>query len=203
MAPADQAPRLMRSGVLGGAFDPPHMGHLIVAEGTRDALGLDRVLFIPYAQGPHRPSGPRAGGQHRLNMLEAALATEPDMEVDPRELRREGLSYTVDTLRFLARESPDEEFTLIVGSDQMLVFDEWRDHEAILELARVAAVERPGYPISDLDPEVGSRIVHVQLPLLLISSTDIRERVAAGRTIRHLVPAPVARYIQEHGLYRQ
>ncbi|MFO7768277.1 MAG: nicotinate-nucleotide adenylyltransferase [bacterium] len=193
----------MRTGVLGGAFDPPHTGHLIVAEGTRDALALDRVLFIPYSEGPHRPSGPRAGSGHRLAMLEAALASEPCLTADDRELRRGDRSYTVDTLRSLADEGGGEELTLIVGSDQMLVFDEWKEAGTILELARVAVVERPGHPLSELDPEMGSRIIQVQLPLLLISSTDIRERVAAGRTIRHLVPEPVARYIQEHGLYRE
>ncbi len=192
----------MRTGVLGGAFDPPHMGHLIVAEGTRDALDLDRVLFIPYSEGPHRPSGTAVGPEERLAMLVDALADEPHLEPDARELRRGGPSYTVDTLRSLREESPEEDLTLIVGSDQMLVFEEWKDSDEILELARVAVVERPGHPLSGADPRVGSRIVRVVLPLLLISSTDIRERVRAGRTIRHLVPEPVARYIQEHGLYR-
>ena len=167
----------MRTGVFGGAFDPPHSGHLIIAEGVRDELELDRVLFIPYATGPHRPVGPTADGNDRLAMLELLLADEEAFVTDDREIRRGGTSYMVETLRSLAGDYPGDAFYLIVGSDQLEIFAEWRDWESILAMATIAVVERPGFAMSSGPPELRKGKVIISLPLLLISSTMVRERL--------------------------
>ncbi len=192
----------MKIGVFGGAFDPPHCGHLIIAEGVRDQLELGCILFIPYTIGPHRPSGPVAEAEHRLNMLEVSLQDNDAFEVDDRELRRGGISFTVETLRILREDNPDDELVLIVGSDQLHLFTEWRDWEAVLGLAEVAVIERPEFDLTERPAELRDRMVRISLPLMLISSTMVRERVASGRSIRYLVPPAVADYIEEHGLYR-
>lgn len=192
----------MKTGIFGGAFDPPHQGHLIIAEGVRDELDLDRVLFIPYTIGPHRPEGPVVRSQHRLNMLELSIEGNESFEIDDRELRRGGISFTVETLQSLLEDHPEDELVLIVGSDQLPLFSEWRQWEAILDLAEVAVVERPGFSLEEGPSDLRSRMIPVSLPLLLLSSTMVRERIAEGRSIRYLVPPPVAGYIEEHGLYR-
>lgn len=188
--------------MLGGAFDPPHMGHLAIATGVRDALPLDRVLFIPYAEGPHRPEGPRASGAHRFAMLEAALSGLGGFEADDRELRRGGPSYTVDTLEDLAATYPDADLYLILGSDQAATLPDWRGPERITALAHIAVAIRPDHPLKEVAGIPPDRIVRVDLPRVLVSSTQIRQRTAAGQDIQFLVPGAVARYIEEHGLYR-
>lgn len=192
----------MRTGVFGGAFDPPHSGHLIIAEGVRDELELDRILFIPYSVGPHRSVGPAAVGSERLSMLELLLAEEEAFIVDDREIRRGGVSYMVETLRSLADDYPGDELFLIVGSDQIEIFAEWKEWKAILDLATIAVIERPGTGLAGGPPELDAAMVKITLPLLLISSTMVRERVLAGRSIRYLVPDAVARYIEENNLYK-
>lgn len=192
----------MKTGVFGGAFDPPHAGHLIIAEGVREQLALDRVLFVPYTIGPHRPEGPVVQARHRLRMLELSIEGSGSFAIDDRELRRGGISFTVETLRGLMEDRPGDDLVLIIGSDQLPIFTEWKEWEAILDLAGVAVVERPGFDMGEGPPELRSRMVTVSIPLLLLSSTMVRERVAAGRSIRYLVPPPVADYIEEHRLYR-
>lgn len=192
----------MRTGIFGGAFDPPHSGHLIIAEGVLDEFDLNRILFVPYTIGPHRPEGPVAEPRHRLNMLELSIRDNESFQVDDRELRRGGISFTVETLRSLNEDYPEDELVLIIGSDQLPIFSEWREWEAILDLADVAVIERPGFGLDGGPVQLHSRMVTVSLPLLILSSTMVRERVATGRSIRYLVPPAVAVYIEEHGLYR-
>jgi nicotinate-nucleotide adenylyltransferase len=191
----------MNPGILGGAFDPPHNAHLLIAGAARDQLGLDTVLFIPYATGPHRPEGPVAGDDHRLQMVRLCVAGHDGLQVDDRELGRGGVSYTVDTLEELAEERPGERPTLILGADQLAEFTGWRSWERILELADLAGLRRTGHPVTDVDPAAARRLRWIDLPLLEISSTLVRERIAAGSDISHLVPPAVARYIEEHRLY--
>lgn len=193
----------MKIGIVGGAFDPPHNGHLLIAGGARDALGLERVLFIPYTVGPHKPEGARARPEHRLEMLRLAVEGEASFAVDDREIRRGGTSYTVDTLRSLREEYPGEALTLIVGSDQLALFETWKEWEVIRELAEIAVIDRPECPVEELPAELRAAAVPVRLPPIPISSTEVRERVGAGRSIRSLVPREVARYIEEHRLYRE
>jgi nicotinate-nucleotide adenylyltransferase len=191
----------MRLGVYGGAFDPPHAGHLTIAEGVLKACELDRILFIPYTTGPHRPAGPVASTDHRLEMLRLCLAGRPAFEPDDREIRRGGTSYMIDTLRSLLAEQPEATLYLIVGSDQLKIFRDWREWRRILELAVVAVIERPGHALSDGPEELRDRMVTVPIPPQTLSSTRVRELIAEGGDIRPLVPGSVLRYIQEHGLY--
>ena len=191
----------MRIGVYGGAFDPPHAGHLIIAEGVLEACALDTVLFIPYTIGPHRPAGPAVPSTHRLAMLRLALEGRPQFRIDDREIQRGGTSYMIDTIRSLYDELPEAELVLIIGSDQLTIFAEWREWRAILELAVVAVIERPGHALSGGPPELRERMVTVPIPPQTLSSTLIREGISAGDDISHLVSPAVLRYIEEHGLY--
>jgi len=191
----------VKVGVFGGAFDPPHVGHLIISEGVRTALDLDQVLFIPYKIGPHRPGGPAVEASHRLRMLELSTIGNECFEIDDLELRRGGVSYTIDTLRSLADTHPGDEIVLIVGSDQLPVFSDWKEWNAILDMAQVAVIERPDFSLENGPDELMDRMIPVPLPLLLISSTMIREKVAAGLSIQYLVLPAVAGYIEEQGLY--
>jgi len=193
----------VRVGLFGGAFDPPHTGHLIVADGVREALALDRVLFLPYARGPHRSAPPAAPAADRLAMLRLVLSGTEGLDIEVRELDRGGASYTIDTLRERQTGASEEEKVwLIMGSDQLRTLTSWRGWEEVLSRARIAFVERPGAPAELPSGVPVERVDRVGLPRLEISSTDIRERVRVGRTIRYLVPEAVAAYIEEHGLYR-
>ncbi len=191
----------MKVGVFGGAFDPPHVGHMIIAEGVRTSLDLDRILFIPYTIGPHRPDGPAVETRHRLQMLELSTGDNEYFEIDDLELRRGGVSFTIDTLRSLAQARPGDELVLIIGSDQLPVFSDWKEWRNILDMAQVAVIERPGFDLDSGPDELTGRMIPVRLSLLLISSTMIRERVSAGLSIRYLVLPAVAGYIEEQKLY--
>lgn len=198
-------------GILGGTFDPVHLAHLIIAEQAREWLELDKVFFIPAMIPPHKQSRSGASAKDRLEMVELAIAGNPTFEALDIELKRGGVSYTVDTLRTLAEQHPGDEFYLIMGADNLPDLPGWREPEAIIELAKVAVVRRPGsvLPVlSDLSPpftdeqlrELSDRII--ELPLMEISSTDIRKRIASRRSIRYFVPAAVDAFIAAHSLYR-
>ena len=193
----------MSVGLLGGAFDPVHCGHLMLAEGALQELGLERVLLIPYAVGPHKPDGPVASGVDRLAMLALAVGGHPRLQVDDREIRRGGPSYTVDTLRDLSSEHPGVEWVLLMGCDQARTLAEWHQPRQVLEMARMAVAPRPGREQGpELLPDGLAGAHRLSLPLPEVSSTDIRLRIARGRSLHSLVPEAVAEYIQEHGLYR-
>lgn len=184
----------MRVGILGGSFDPVHHGHLIVAQLAREQLGLDRVVFMVAAAQPLK-SGHGASPADRARMVELAIEGIEGLAVDRRELRRTGPSYTVDTLRELARERPGDEFVLLLGGDAARQFPQWRAPEEIRALARLACFVRGG---EDPPPGLGER-VHV--PRLELSSTTIRTRAAAGLSLAGWVPAVVAGYISGLRLY--
>lgn len=190
----------MTTGLLGGSFDPVHHGHLIAASRAAEALALDRVLFIPCVRQPLKARGPAASPAHRRAMLELALAGEPRFVLDTVELDRPGPgpSYTVDTLRELAPRHPGERLVLLLGADAAATLPGWRDVDAIVRLAEVAALTRPGAP------EPASRLVRhvVATPAIEISASEIRARCLGGKSIRYLVPDAVATYIERNGLYR-
>jgi nicotinate-nucleotide adenylyltransferase len=189
-------------GMFGGTFDPVHIGHLLLAERAREELGLDRVLFVPANIPPHKRSGRMiAPPDCRIEMLRLAIARNPSFEMSTHEIDREGISYTVDTLRHFEEVRPDSRFTLLIGADNARDFSTWRHPERIVELARVAVWARPG---SDLPEEIlpGVPLERIAAPLLEISSTEIRERASLGRSIRYLVTDAVADYINRNELYR-
>lgn len=186
---------------MGGTFDPIHLGHLRAAENAREALGLDRVVFVPAAQPPHRV-GPEAPALDRFCM--AALATAPHgpFEASDLELRRGGTSYTVDTVGALLAERPSS-LWLIVGSDTFVEMTGWRDAARIFASCHVAVVPRPGEEgLAPAPPFADARGVSlVPGPTLPISATSVRARVREGKSVRYLVPDPVADYIVKRGLY--
>jgi len=188
----------LKLGFLGGMFDPLHYGHLRAAENAREALGLDRVAFVPAAVPPHR-AAPAASGQDRYAMVVLGTASHPAFVPWDGELRREGPSYTVDTAQALLDENPGAVLTLIVGADNLALLPQWKDPGRLLALCTVAVVGRPGATAPGADP---SRFVAVEGSHLPIASSALRERVREGRSVRYLVPDAVAGYIEKRGLYR-
>jgi nicotinate-nucleotide adenylyltransferase len=195
-------------GILGGTFNPPHIGHLVMAHEAREQLGLDRVDLVPVSHPPHKEACGDPGAAVRLELCRRATEGDDLLAVSDIEIERGGASYTVDTLRALHERVPEHELTFIVGGDMAYSLSDWREPEAILELARLAVAERQGLRREDiahrLEPlHSGDRVVFFDMPRIDISSSAIRERVAAGRSIRYLVPDPVADEIRARALYRQ
>jgi len=192
-------------GVLGGTFDPVHVGHLAVAEEAREALGLERILFVPAAMPPHKVDRPVSAPSHRFAMVELAIAGNTAFEASRIELDRTGPSYTVDTLERLAPEW--RELVLILSAEAFRDLRTWRRPERILELARLAVVPREGYPdasrafLAEHFPGFEDRAVFLPGPRLWLSASELRERAANGRSLRYLVPDAVATYIGDHALY--
>ncbi|MEO6462930.1 MAG: nicotinate-nucleotide adenylyltransferase [Candidatus Eisenbacteria bacterium] len=197
---ADPRPRI---GVFGGTFDPPHLGHLLLAEAARDRLALDRVLFVPARIPPHKRGRRVTPPAIRLALLRAALAGT-GFSVSTLELDRPGPSYTVDTLERLGARHPRARFWLLVGADSLAELPTWRDPERILALARLAVADRPGAaPPPPSLRHHARRVVHLGNSPVQIASSDVRRRVARGRSIRFLVPAAVERRVRALGLYRR
>lgn len=207
----ESRPAARRIGIIGGSFDPVHIGHLIIAQDAAERLELSEVVFIPAAIPPHKQHLQRIDAGHRLNMLK--LATESDLRfsVSDIEVQRGGVSYTVDTLRNLCDVYPDATLLLIVGSDTLMDLHTWHEIEEILERCDVATFLRPG------EDAVGEIRDKIQLPAehkerllenvidahqIEVSSSEIRMRLAEGLSIRYLVPPEVEMYIYEHGLYQ-
>ena len=196
----------VRIGVFGGTFDPIHLGHLIVAEDARIALGLDEVLFIPAGQPWFKSYRRVTDACHRLAMARLAVEGNPFFHVTDIEVRRSGPSYTVDTLAELRERYAKAEFVVILGIDALREIDRWHEPRMLFEMASVAGMARPG---ASLDPSVlnaaipgaSSRMRMLDSALIDISGTDIRGRVAEGKSVRYRVPAAVATYIRENGLY--
>jgi nicotinate-nucleotide adenylyltransferase len=189
----------VRLGIFGGTFDPPHLGHLVVAQDACSALGLDRVLFVVAAAPPHKHGRAFAPAPLRLAMLRAALAGDDRFLPSDLELGRAGRSYTVDTLRQLRADQPDAQLFLLIGADQAREFRTWREPDEIARLATVVALSREG----DSGPTPGDAALRtLAVTRLDISATDIRRRVAAGEPVRYLVPDAVAAIIRREHLYR-
>jgi nicotinate-nucleotide adenylyltransferase len=196
----------VRIGILGGTFNPPHIGHLVCAQEALVQLGLERVLMIPASVPPHKPVEDEPGPLHRLELCRRAAAGDPRLEVSPLEMERSGPSYTVDTLEQLRSITPDSELFLIVGGDVAAGLPRWRQPERVLSLARLAVAKRRGTARSIVDEalaelEGGERTEFFQMPRIGISSTMIRRRVRLGQPIKYLVTDPVATYIEQHHLY--
>jgi nicotinate-nucleotide adenylyltransferase len=192
----------VRLGVLGGSFDPVHLGHLRAAESARESLQLDEVLFVPAGQPPHK-GGTHASGRERFAMVCLATASHPGFAVSALELDRSGPSYTVDTLLELRAERPEAELYLIVGSDTVPEVAGWRSAERLRELATLAVVTRPGQapPAPAVEPP-GARVALARGPGLEVSSSEVRQRLRAGLSVRYLVPDGVHDYLVKRRLYR-
>ena len=196
-----------RVAVMGGTFDPIHHGHLAAAEEVADRYGVDRIIFMPNRQPPHKPGYRISPAEDRYLMTVLATNSNPRCEVSRLELDRDGPSYTIDTLRVLRQMlGGDTEVLFITGADAVLEILTWHESEAVLREGRFVAVHRPGYDLDRLmavlGPEAMEHIEPLALRELDISSTDLRERVARGQSIRYLTPEPVIEYIARRGLYR-
>jgi nicotinate-nucleotide adenylyltransferase len=193
-------------GVLGSAFNPPHLGHLALAQEALWQLGLDEVVLMPTGEAPHKRIHDDPGREQRLAMTRLAAADDSRFSVSTLEVEREGPSYTFETLRLLAEERGEPDLVFVMGADAAVGLETWREPERVVELARIAVARRAG--ISDAD--VGSvlrslgaekRATMLEMPQFGVSSSAVRERAAAGRPLRYLVPEAVARFIEEKGIY--
>ena len=199
----------MRVGLLGGTFNPPHIGHLVCAQEAWAQLGLDRVLLVPVHSPPHKDTDRDPGVEHRVALCEAAVAGDDRLEVSRVEADLAGRSYTVDTLNRLYEARPEDQLTFIVGGDMAASLPEWREPRAILEFCTLGVAARDGVGreqiLARLDrelPGAADRLQFFDMPRIDVSSTLVRRRVAAGQPVRYLVPDPVAAYIEREGLYR-
>lgn len=192
----------MEIGIFGGTFNPPHNGHLIVAEHLRELLEFDRVVFIPTSISPHKQQEPLVEPRARLAMVKKAVRGNPFFLVSDIEVRRGGVSYTVETLREMHRQHPKDVLHLLIGMDNVKEFHTWKNPEEILALAHVIVMTRPGFSGSIGKNKFVREMEVCGVPEIDIASRDIRKRVKEGKSIHHLVPDPVEEYILKHKLYR-
>ena len=198
-----------RVGLLGGTFDPIHVGHLMMAEAVRSEYGLEKVIFIPAAVPPHKLDRHIAPAEDRYQMALLATAANPDFEVSDIELKRPGPSYSIDTVRaFLEKYGEDTDFFFIIGADVIHDIGTWNRIEKLLEICEFVTAQRPGCEPDDKDirarfGELGEKHIHtLETPEFEISSTDIRDRLRKGHSIRYIVPPEVEAYIYQKGLYK-
>ncbi len=201
------APVAGRWGILGGTFDPIHHGHLAIAEAAREELGLERVLFVPAGQPPHRSNPPGASAEDRAAMVALAIADAPAFALSRLELDRDGPSYTADTLTALAG-GPATDLRFILSAEAFAEFPTWHRAERVLALCRLVVLPREGHPAPDLPaliarlPALDGRVTLLDGPRIRLSASEVRGRAAAGLSVRYLVPDAVAAYIADHRLYR-
>ncbi|MDD8018427.1 MAG: nicotinate-nucleotide adenylyltransferase [Bacteroidota bacterium] len=192
----------MKLGIFGGTFNPPHIGHLIVAERVREEMELDRIIFIPSYISPHKHEGEEHLAHHRFEMTRLTVEEDQNIECLDVELKKGGTSFTVGTLEYLHSEHPDHELYLMIGMDNYHTFHTWKDPERILELATLVVMNRPNFQ-PKLNPHIkSSKISFATVPHIDISSTDIRKRVLRGESIRYLVTEKVRLYIAKQNLYK-
>lgn len=194
-------------GVLGSAFNPPHLGHLALAQEALWQLGLDEVVLVPTGQAPHKRISDDPGREARMEMTRLAAADDERFSVSSLEVEREGPSYTYETLEALAEQRGDTELVFVMGADAAVGLESWRDPERVVELARLAVARRAGVSDADVAEVMRSlgcdgRTTMLEMPQFGVSSSAVRERAKQGRPLRYLVPEPVARFIEERGIYR-
>lgn len=196
----------MRIGVFGGTFDPVHFGHLLPVEAAAMKFQLRRVFYVPARLSPHKGETRPTDARHRVAMLALALEGRPDWSIDLEELDREPPSWTIDTLRAVANRHPEDELWLLMGTDILAGFDRWREPEGILSLARIAAFEREPFDGKNVRipevPGLRDRLSVFDAGSVKISATEVRNALAAGRSIGGKVPGPVAEYMTKQGLYK-
>ena len=193
-------------GVLGSAFNPPHLGHLALAQEALWQLGLDEVVLMPTGEAPHKRIHDDPGRELRLAMTRLAAADDSRFTVSTLEVGREGPSYTYETLQLLAREKGESELVFVMGADAAVGFEGWREPRRVVELAHLAVARRSGVSDADVTSTMrglgaAERVTMLEMPQFGVSSSAVRERAAAGRPLRYLVPEAVARFIEEKGVY--
>lgn len=194
-------------GVLGSAFNPPHLGHLALAQEALWQLGLDEVVFVPTGQAPHKRIADEPGREARMEMTRLAAAEDERFSVSALEVEREGPSYTYETLEALAEDRADTQLVFVMGADAAVGLESWRNPERVVELASLAVARRAGVSEADVAAVMRSlgceeRATMLEMPQFGVSSSAVRERAKQGRPLRFLVPDAVASFIEERGLYR-
>lgn len=198
----------MKTGILGGTFDPVHTGHIMVADVAKEELGLADVVFVPAGEPWFKAGASVLPAEHRLNMVRLAIAGKSFLKASTMEIERKGPTYSVDTMAEMRREIEDnDELFFIIGWDNLMELPRWHQPERLISLCRLVAVPRVGFPVPDLAsieasiPGISQRVIMLDKPQIDISASVIRQRVRQGRSISHLVPEAVEKYIKEHGLY--
>jgi nicotinate-nucleotide adenylyltransferase len=197
---------MRRVGILGGTFDPPHLGHLVLAEYAQEALDLEQVLFVPAADPPHKRGAVRTPIDWRLPMLQLAIGDHPRFAISRIDIDRPGPHYAVDMIRLLHDAMPDADIYFLMGSDSFHDLPGWDRPSELIEACRIVVLDRPGRAWSPTMhaatlPRLAERTVTITYPRLGISSTEVSRRLNAGLSVRYLVPAAVLEYIEQHGLY--
>ncbi len=188
----------MRIGILGGTFNPIHIGHLILAEEAREKLKLDKIIFVPAYLPPHKDNADIAAAESRFQMVKLAIKENKYFSVSDREIKRDGRSYTIDTLKEFKRIYPNDELYFIIGSDLLKYLDEWKDLTDIIKMVKFVAATRPGYPLQNLP----SHISTLPIRAVDISGFEIRQAIKENKSFRYLVPEAVFKYITKKGLYK-
>jgi len=188
----------MKIGILGGTFNPVHIGHLILAEETREKLGLDKVIFVPAYLPPHKGNGEIIDASDRLAMVKAAIKGNKHFSVSNLEIKRKGRSYTIDTVREFRKKYPKDTLYFVIGSDLLNYLSEWKDLEDVTRLVRFIVATRPGYPLE----KIPSYITTVSIRAVDISAFEVRRCIRERKSFRYLVPESVYRYIRRKKLYR-
>ncbi|EPH99532.1 nicotinate-nucleotide adenylyltransferase [Enterococcus faecalis 13-SD-W-01] len=184
-------------GILGGTFNPVHIAHLVMAEQAGQNLGLDCVYLMPSYQPPHVDEKKTIAAEHRLNMLELAIEDNPFLTIETIELERGGKSYTYDTMKALTQKNPDTDYYFIIGGDMVEYLPKWHKIDELAQMVNFVGIKRPGYEMDTPYP-----VIWVDVPMLEISSTKIREKISQGCSVRYLVPDKVIEYIEKEGLYQ-
>lgn len=187
---------MKKVGIFGGTFNPPHIGHLIMANEAYVALGLDEVRFMPNAKAPHKQVAEEATNAQRLHLVELAIANSPQFTVETIEMERGGVSYTVDTMRALVAREPETQFYFIIGGDMIDTLHTWVRIDELIQLVQFVGVRRPGTRAETTYP-----VLMVEAPEINLSSTFIRQRIQSGRTLQFLLEPAVEAYIRKEGLY--
>lgn len=193
----------MKICLFGGTFDPPHVGHLIIAETIKESEGFDKMIFVPAFSPPHKEETPLSSVEDRLEMLRLSLSNHPALEVSNVEIKRGGVSFTIETIREVKSGYglDRRHLTFLMGSDSLVEFHTWKDYGDILRECRVLVATRPGFRPSRIPPDILSQVRFANMPQIEISSSQIRDRVRNGLTIRYMVLDPVRTYILENNLY--
>ena len=199
---------MKKIGIMGGTFNPIHNGHLFLAEHAYEQAGLDYVLFMPTLNPPHKAGMTVESAEHRLNMVRLAIQSNPHFMMSDLELQRQGITYTSDTLKALKNEEPENEYYFIVGADSLMMMAKWMEPQTVFNLSTILAGAREQYSIEQLKEQAAylentynGKIILLDMPLIEISSENIRERVIKGKSIQYYVPDEVVSYMKEHHLY--
>lgn len=188
----------MKIGILGGTFNPIHIGHLIIAEESREKLGLDKVIFVPTYLPPHKDNGNIALANDRISMVKLAVSDNTNFTVSDIEIKRSGRSYTIDTIKQFKADYPKDELYFIIGSDLLEYLDDWKDLKEIIKIVKFIVVTRPGYPLE----RIPSYITTLPIRAVDVSAFEIRSNIKENKSFRYLVPEKVYGYIKEKGLYK-